>query len=125
MKVIGDPMTWPTWQSEIVETIGDAPLGEGDRVEGRAKMLGFEVNGLSTTVYATPRAFVEDVIVGVHMRIEYTIEETTLGTVVTRRLIATLPNGISGRVLSFFLKRRLRAMQEGVLEALVAQAEVG
>ena len=125
MKVIGDPMTWPAWQSEIVETIGDAPLGEGDRVEGRAKMLGFEVSGLSTTVTATARTFVEDVIVGVHMRIEYAIDETASGTMVTRRLIATLPSGISGRVLSFFLKRRLKAMQEGVLDALVAQAEVG
>ena len=45
MKVIVDPATWPEWQSEIVETIGDAPLGEGDRVEGRAELLGFEVNG--------------------------------------------------------------------------------
>lgn len=125
MKVIGDPVTWPEWQSEIVETSGDAPLGEGGRVEGRAKMLGFEVNGLSTTLTATPTTFVEDVIVGVHMRIEYTIDETASGTVVTRRLVATLPNGISGRVLSFFLKRRLKAMQEGVLDALVAQAEVG
>jgi hypothetical protein len=125
MKVIGDPMTWPKWQSEIIETVGDAPLGEGDRVEGRAKMLGFEVNGLSTAVTATPMAFVEDVIVGVHMRIEYTIDQTPSGTVVTRRLIATLPSGISGRILAFFLKRRLRAMQEGVLDALVAQAEVG
>ena len=125
MKVIVDPMTWPEWQSEIVETIGDAPLGEGDRVEGRATLLGFEVNGLSTTVTATPTAFVEDVIVGVHMRIEDTIDETSSGTVVTRRLIATLPSGISGRVLSFFLKRRLKAMQVGVLDALVAQAEVG
>lgn len=125
MKVIGDPRTWPAWQSEIVETIGDASLSEGDRVVGRAKMLGFEVNGLSTTVTATPTVFVEDVIVGVHMRIEYTIDEESSGTVVTRRLVATLPSGISGRVLSFFLKRRLKAMQEGVLDALVAQAEVG
>ena len=125
MKVIGDPKTWPEWQSEIVETTGDAPLGEGDRVEGRARMLGFEVNGLSTTVTATSTAFVEDVIVGVHMRIEYTIDETASGTVVTRRLIASLPSGISGRALSFFLKRRLKAMQEGVLDALVTQAEVG
>src|SRR5688500_18739198 len=94
MKVIVDPTTWPQWQSEIVETVGEAPLDEGDRVEGRAKLLGFEVNGLSTTVAATPASFVEDVIVGVHMRIEYTVDERGSGTVVTRRLTATLPSGV-------------------------------
>jgi hypothetical protein len=59
------------------------------------------------------------------MRIEYTVDETASGVVVTRRLVASLPGGVSGRVLSFFLKRRLKAMQKGVLDALVAQAEVG
>lgn len=125
MKVICDPSTWPAWQSEIIETEGTAPLAEGDQVVGRAKLLGFEVNGQSETVTATPTSFVEDVIVGVHMRIEYTVEETTAGTKVTRRLTANLPEGMSGRVLSFFLKRRLKAMQIGVLDELVSQAEAG
>lgn len=125
MKVISDPSTWPAWQSEIIHTEGPAPLTKGERVVGRAKLLGFEVNGQSDTVTATPDSFVEDVIVGVHMRIEYTVAETPAGTKVTRRLTADLPDGISGRVLSFFLKRRLRAMQIGVLDELVSQAEAG
>ena len=125
MKVIGDPSTWPAWQSEIIHTEGPAPLTEGERVEGRAKLLGFEVNGQSDTVTATPTSFVEDVIVGVHMRIEYTVEETASGAKITRRLAATLPDGLSGRVLSFFLKRRLKSMQIGVLDELVRQAEAG
>jgi hypothetical protein len=125
MKVISDPSTWPAWQSEIIETDGTAPLGEGDVVGGRARLLGFEVNGQSSTLTATPTSFVEDVIVGVHMRIEYTVEESAAGTVITRRLTATLPAGFSGRVLSFFLKRRLKAMQVGLLDELVDQAEAG
>lgn len=125
MKVISDPTTWPTWQSEIIETDGGVPLQEGDQVEGRAKLLGFVVSGRSSTITATSASFVEDVIVGVHMRIEYEIRETASGTIVTRRLTANLPGGVSGRLLSFFLKRRLKAMQEGLLDALVFQAEAG
>ncbi|MGH2753848.1 MAG: SRPBCC family protein [Actinomycetota bacterium] len=125
MKVITDPRTWPQWQSEILETDGLVPLEEGDDVEGRARLLGFVVSGRSSTVTATGSRFVEDVIVGVHMRVEYELRETAQGTRVTRRLTAALPGGFSGRVLSFLLKRRLKAMQKGVLEGLVAQAEAG
>ena len=125
MKVISDPMTWPKWQSEIVETDGKAPLTEGDEVQGDAKLLGFVVSGRSSTLTATSTSFVEDVIVGVRMRVEYEVSESSGATLVTRRLTATLPRGASGRVLSFFLKRRLKAMQKGVLDALVAQAEAG
>lgn len=125
MKVINDPMTWPKWQSEIVETDGKAPLAEGDEVQGRAKLLGFVVSGRSSTLTSTPTSFVEDVIVGVRMRVEYEIRESSGGTLITRRLTAALPTGVAGRVLSFFLKRRLKAMQEGVLDALVGQAEAG
>ena len=123
MRVLTDPSTWPEWQSEIVETDGPQPLKEGDAVEGRAELLGFVVNGRSSTVTATGSTFVEDVIVGVHMRVEYEVRERGGGSVVTRRLTASLPGGVFGRVLSFFLKRRLKAMQKGLLEALVAQAE--
>ena len=125
MKVISDPSTWPEWQSEILETDGSAPLNEGDHVEGRAKLLGFVVSGRSSTITATSSSFVEDVIVGVHMRVEYEISETSGGTIVTRRLTASLPGGVSGRMLSFFLKRRLKAMHKGLLDALVVQAEAG
>lgn len=123
MKVVTDPATWPEWQTEILETEGPAPLTAGDDVEGLATLLGFTIAGRSSTIKATGSTFVEDVFVGVHMRIEYEFEETANGTVITRRLTASLPGGFSGRVLSFFLKRRLRAMQKGLLKALVAQAE--
>ncbi len=123
MKIITDPSTWPAWQSEILETAGPVPLAEGDEVEGRATLLGFVVDGRSATTAASTSSFAEDVIVGVRMRVRYEVRETSAGTVVTRRLSATLPGGLSGRALSFFLKRRLKAMQKGVLDALVVQAE--
>ena len=123
MKIIGDPRTWPQWQSEIISTEGPVPLSQGDKVEGRATLLGFTVDGRSSTVTATGSLFVEDVIVGVRMRVEYELREGAGKTTITRRLTASLPGGFSGRALSFLLKRRLKAMQRGVLEALVAQAE--
>lgn len=123
MRVLRDPATWPEWQSEIIETTGPSPLKQGDEVEGRAKLLGFEVDGRSRTVEAGATTFQEDVIVGVRMQVTYEVTEAPTGVTVTRRLTASLPGGLSGRLLSFFLKRRLKAMQRGVLEALVAQAE--
>ncbi len=123
MKVLTDPSTWPQWQSEILVTRGPAPLAEGDEVEGRARLLGFHVDGRSRTVRATPTSFAEDVVVGVRMRVEYEVLERPDGTTVTRVLTASLPGGLAGRVLSFLLKRRLKAMEKGVLNALVAQAE--
>lgn len=123
MKIITDPSTWPKWQTEIMQTRGPSPLSKGDDVEGRATLLGFTVDGRSSTMTATSSHFVEDVIVGVRMRVEYEIRESGGGITITRRLTAVLPDGFSGRALSFLLKRRLKAMQKGVLEALVAQAE--
>ena len=125
MNIIRDPATWPKWQSEIIETDGNVPLSEGDLVEGRARLLGFEVGGQSSTITATSTSFIEDVIVGVRMRVEYTVDETPTGTTVTRRLTTSLPGGLSGRFLSFFLRRRLKAMQKGLLDELVGQAEAG
>ena len=123
MRILGDPGTWPAWQTEIIETEGPSPLAEGDTVEGRAQLLGFVVNGRSSTIAASETSFAEDVIVGVHMRVEYEVTPGPEGALVKRRLTTTLPDGFSGRVLSFFLKRRLKAMQKGLLDALVAQAE--
>ena len=123
VSVLRDPSTWPEWQSEIVTTDGPARLESGDEVEGRAKLLGFEVDGRSHTVDASATSFIEDVVVGVRMRVEYEVTPGPQGATVTRRLTTFLPGGFSGRVLSFFLKRRLKAMQRGVLEALIAQAE--
>ncbi len=123
MKVLTDPSTWPNWQSEILETDGPSPLARGDEVKGRATLLGFTVDGRSSTMEVTGSRFAEDVIVGVRMRVEYEVRADGGRTTVTRRLTASLPGGFSGRALSFLLKRRLKAMQRGVLEALVAQAE--
>ena len=123
MAILSDPQTWPGWQTEIIETDGPSPLVQGDVVEGRAQLLGFVVNGRSSTLVATESSFAEDVIVGVHMRVEYEVTPGPGGSIVKRRLTTTLPAGFSGRVLSFFLKRRLKAMQKGLLDQLVAQAE--
>lgn len=124
MDLVRDPKTWPRWQPEIVSTSGPAPLGEGDDVYGHAEMLGFRVEGQSKTVAVSGDAYEEDVIVGVRMRILYEVGRDGSGnTVVTRRLTAQLPGGVAGRVLSFFLRRRLTRMQNGVVEELVRQAE--
>ena len=45
MRRILSPSTWPAWQSEIVSAEGPEPLEEGDVVEGRARLLGFDVRG--------------------------------------------------------------------------------
>ena len=118
-----DPSTWPEWQPEILSTSPSHRLEEGDSVEGRAELLGFVVEGRSSAISVEKDSFEEDVIVGVRMRVRYQVTASTEGTTVTRRLVADLPGGFSGRILSFFLKRRLRKMQHGVLESLVAQAE--
>ena len=117
------PASWPEWQSEIITTGPPGILKSGDTVEGRARLLGFEVEGRSTAVVAEGGVFEEDVIVGVRMRVRYEVEETDAGTRVTRRLTAALPRGFNGKLLSFFLKRRLTRMQSGVLDRLVTQAE--
>jgi hypothetical protein len=124
MELVRDPQTWPRWQPEIVSTEGPSPLEVGDDVYGHADMLGFRVEGHSKSVTAAEGAYEEDVIVGVRMRIVYEMARDESGaTVVTRRLTALLPAGFAGRVLSFFLRRRLTRMQNGVVEELVRQAE--
>ena len=124
MSLVLDPKTWPRWQPEIVSAEGPAPLREGDDVHGHASMLGFRVEGHSKSLETTTGYYEEDVIVGVRMRVVYEIGRDGSGnTVVTRTLSALLPGGVAGRVLSFFLKRRLTRMQNGVVEELVRQAE--
>ena len=120
-----DPATWPAWQTEIVTAGPSGPLREGDTVEGAARLLGFVVEGQSSAVSVRPDSFEEDVIVGVRMHVRYEVEASDEGTRVTRQLSARLPRGPAGRLLSFFLKRRLRSMQAGVLDGLVSQAESG
>lgn len=123
MQLILDPETWPSWQSEIVQADGPAPLGPNDVVQGRAEMLGFNVDGQSITRSVDDLAYEQDVVVGVGMRIEYRLRPTADGVEVTHSLTSLLPDGVMGRILSFFLARRLRRMQKELLERLTAQAE--
>jgi hypothetical protein len=124
MALVRDPKTWPRWQPEILSTEGPDRLEAGDDVYGHASMLGFRVEGHSKTVSAGEDVYEEDVVVGVRMRITYDVRRDAAGrTVVTRRLTALMPGGIAGRLLAFFLKRRLTAMQNGVVGELVRQAE--
>lgn len=123
MDLVLDPKTWPAWQPEIVSTDGPSPLAQGDDVHGRAAMLGFEVEGHSKSIGAAGDSYEEDVIVGVRMRVRYEVTRQDGNTIVTRKLSARLPRGFAGRVLSFFLRRRLTRMQNGVVEELVRQAE--
>lgn len=123
MDLILDPKTWPAWQGEIISAEGPTPLTPGDVVDGRAEMLGFNVDGLSVTQEVSGERYVQQVVVGVGMQIIYELTGTPEGLRVKHRLISQLPAGAGGRVLSFFLKRRLRKMQRGLLEELKRQAE--
>ncbi len=118
MKKLRDPTAWPEWQPEIEEVSGPVPLELGDEVEGVARMLGFGVQGRSAATMVADDTFEEDVIVGVRMKVRYTVRPSGQGSIVTRRLETYLPNGFGGRILSVFLKWRLKRMQEGVLEEL-------
>jgi hypothetical protein len=124
MQRVLDPSTWPSWQPEIISTEGPEKLDEGDVVTGRARLLGFTVGGTSLTTSADEKEFVEDVVVGVRMRVIYRVEELEQGSLVTRRLAADMPTGFSGRILAVLLRWRLRRMQDRVLDALAGQAEV-
>jgi hypothetical protein len=123
MQKLRRPATWPEWQSEIIESNGPESIGPGDVVRGRAEMMGFDVDGQSVTESVDGSSLAQDVVVGVGMRILYTVRETSEGTSVTHRLVSELPAGAFGVPLSFFLRRRLRKMQKMLLEELVAQAE--
>lgn len=122
MRIVRDPGTWPGWQSEIVATEGPAPLEVGDEVLGKAKMLGFEVEGRSEASHIDRAQFVEDVVVGVRMIVSYTVEENAAGCTITRTVDMELPGGPLGRLLALPLRRRLKKMQVQVLHALADQA---
>lgn len=123
MARIASPSTWPEWQSEILTTRGPKLAAPGDVVQGRARLLGFEVNGRSDIEEADDEDFFEDVIVGVRMRIRYTVAPNGTGTVIGHQLQADLPAGPAGKVLSLFLARRLRRMQRELLERLRDQTQ--
>jgi hypothetical protein len=123
-RLLLDPSTWSRWQPEISEASGPNPMEAGDVARGRAKMLGFAVQGHSEALRVADGVFEEDVIVGVRMVIKYEVRPSHSGARVTHELTAMLPGGVSGRVLSFFLRPRLRALQRGALRRLALQADL-
>ncbi len=125
MGLLLDAPKRPAWQPEVVSTEGPSRLEVGSSIRGRARMLGFGVEGRSITAELTPTVYVEDVIVGVAMRVRYEVRPHEGGCVVVHRLESDLPTGLSGRVLSLLLRVRLRRMQRRALERLVAQSEAG
>jgi hypothetical protein len=116
------PETWPRWQAEIQATRGSGVLSAGDVVDGDARLLGFDVTGRSAVVKVSDDTFTEDVIVGVRIRVSYSVSPTPSGSVVTHRMEADLPAGAVGSVLSMVLGWRLKKMQKNLLAALAEQA---
>jgi hypothetical protein len=125
MTEILDATRWPTWQSEIQSISGPPRIQAGDEITGDARLVGFDVEGVSQALEAGDGKFVENVIVGVRMRVAYEISENGGRTIIKRRLEANLPGGVLGRMLTAVLKRKLRRMQKDVLESLAAQASKG
>jgi hypothetical protein len=123
MTLIKDATTWPEWQSEILFTEGSRELQSGEDVTGSAKLLGFLVAGRSRVEAVSDTALSEDVIVGVRMRVRFEVEETDDGCIVTHHLIAEMPAGAMGRVLSWFLRRRLKKMSSTLVARLARQSD--
>jgi hypothetical protein len=118
-----DPSRWPEWQPELVSTSGPGRLTAGDVVRGEARMLGFVVHGHSTAVEAADQTFHQDVIVGIRMHVRYEVEADDGGSLITHRMIVDLPSGPAGRVLAFFLRRRLKRLQRTTLRNLAGKSE--
>ena len=123
MSYLLDSTAWPEWQPEIVATEGPKRVDRGDIVSGHAEMLGFHVQGRSRAVEVEEDVFEEDVVVGVAMRVRYEVHPEGNGCRVVHRLESEMPRGLSGRLLSLFLRGRLRRMQRTAVERLVAQSE--
>lgn len=120
---VAAPETWPEWQSEILDTSTPQWAEAHEVVHGKARLLGFDVHGRSLTIASDPAHFEQDVVVGVRMRVRYSIDPREGGCVLTHRLQAELPGGVAGRLLSALLSRRLRKMQADLLRRLKAQLE--
>lgn len=125
MERILDSTTWPRWQSEIRSTSGPDRIEAGDEVSGDASLIGFHVEGVSRAVEVDGGNFVEDVIVGVRMRVRYRVERDGDETVIRRRIETRLPGGALGSLLTRVLKGKLRRMQKRLLEELADQASEG
>lgn len=81
-------------------------------------MLGFDVAAHATITEASRSAMEQDVVVGVRMRVRYRLSAAPGGCVLEHRIETDLPRGLSGRVLSLFLRPRLRRMQRRMLDNL-------
>lgn len=112
------PASWPQWQPEIVSVHGPRRLQGGDVVVGEARMLGFDVDGRAEIRALEQNAVEHEVVVGIRMRVRYEVEPAEGGAVLHHRLVADLPGGFWGRILSVFLRRRLRWMQRMALDNL-------
>ncbi|CAN5525380.1 hypothetical protein BH20ACT23_BH20ACT23_13850 [soil metagenome] len=118
-----DATRWPEWQPEIVATVGPERVQVGDVVRGHADLLGFGVAGQAAIREVPPDGLVEDVLVGVRMRVSYQVEQRRDECLVRATIVTEAPTGISGRVLGFLLRRRLRRMQSTALDRLTRLAE--
>ncbi len=125
MSRVRDPSTWPQWQSEILATDGSEEVEPGDVVQGDARLLGFDVTGHSSILRASADVLEEEVVVGVRMRVTYSVTPAPGGSVITHRIEADLPTGLAGSLLSLLLRLRLRKMQRSLLAALSEQARRG
>ena len=123
MRLIQDPWTWPRWVPEIVEInrVADSAPSEGG-IDGRASMLGFEVDGHARVLQSQDDFFANEVTVGVRMAASYQVEETSVGCRVTHRFEVVAPGGPAGKVLGLMLRGRLRKMQRQLLRNLAAAA---
>jgi len=118
-----DASRWPRWQPEIVATVGPQRVHVGDIVRGHADLLGFGVAGQAAIEEVPDDGLVEDVLVGVRMRVTYQVEPRGADSLVRATIITEAPTGVSGRVLGFLLRRRLRRMQRTALDRLTRLAE--
>lgn len=125
MEQILDPTTWPRWQSEIRSISGPDRIEAGDEISGDASIIGFDVEGVSRALEVEGTKFVEDVTVGVRMRVTYRVERVGDETVISRRMETRLPSGPLGWLLTRVLKGKLKRMQKSLLEKLADQASEG
>jgi hypothetical protein len=120
-----DASRWPDWQPEIVTTVGPERVSAGDVVRGHADLLGFGVAGHSLIEEVGTQRLIEDVHVGVRMRVIYEVEPRGNACLVRARIVTESPTGLSGRILGLLLRRRLRRMQITALDKLAGLAESG
>ncbi|HVF52320.1 MAG TPA: SRPBCC family protein [Actinomycetota bacterium] len=124
IDVLRTPDSWPRWQPEIIATQGPAQVDVGDVVRGRARMLGFGVDGHSTTTGVSHEMVREDVIVGVRMEVTYTVDPADGGgSTITHNLELHPLEGPAGTLLRILLLWRLKRMQRAALALLVREVE--